>query len=179
MNQLNRIEDRTVAGKSHGARILLVDDDKGLLRLLTMRLESAGYTVETATDGVEAISKMRITHPDLVISDLRMDQMNGMELFRKLQKIDPCIPFILITAHGSIPDAVSATQEGVFSFIPKPIDKSALLEAIKNALSCAGTARSPQKSEQSNWRDAIVSRSTVMRELLNQVGLVARSESSL
>lgn len=71
---------------------------------------------------------------DLVISDLRMDEMDGMQLFTEIQKVQPGMPVIILTAHGSIPDAVAATQKGVFSFLTKPIDRDALYKAIDEAL---------------------------------------------
>ncbi|STU99358.1 sensory histidine kinase YfhA [Klebsiella pneumoniae] len=71
---------------------------------------------------------------DLVISDLRMDEMDGLQLFSEIQKGHPGMPVIILTAHGSIPDAVAATQQGVFSFLTKPVDKDALYKAIDEAL---------------------------------------------
>ena len=123
---------------SEAARILLVDDDQGFLTLLSMRLSAEGFAVETAYSGRECLQKIEGFLPDLVISDLRMDVMDGMELYEKIHKLMPFVPVIMITAHGSIPEAVAATQQGVFSFLPKPIDRAQLLELIHKALEQKG-----------------------------------------
>jgi two-component system response regulator GlrR len=110
---------------------------------------------------------------DLVISDLRMDEMDGLQLFSEIQKGQPGMPVIILTAHGSIPDAVAATQQGVFSFLTKPVDKDALYKAIDEALE----QRSPATDEA--WRQAIVTRSPLMLRLLEQAGMVAQSDVSV
>ncbi|EPH2670834.1 TPA: two-component system response regulator GlrR [Klebsiella pneumoniae] len=155
------------------ARLLLVDDDPGLLKLLGMRLVSEGYSVVTAESGPEALRVLGREKVDLVISDLRMDEMDGLQLFSEIQKGHPGMPVIILTAHGSIPDAVAATQQGVFSFLTKPVDKDALYIAIDEALE----QRSPATDEA--WRQAIVTRSPLMLRLLEQAGMVAQSDVSV
>lgn len=155
------------------ARLLLVDDDPGLLKLLGMRLVSEGYSVVTAESGPEALRVLGREKVDLVISDLRMDEMDGLQLFSEIQKGHPGMPVIILTAHGSIPDAVAATQQGVFSFLTKPVDKDALYKAIDEALE----QRSPATDEA--WRQAIVTRSPLMLRLLEQAGIVAQSDVSV
>lgn len=155
------------------ARLLLVDDDPGLLKLLGMRLSSEGYTVSTAESGAEGLKQLAREKIDLVISDLRMDEMDGMALFAEIQKVQPGMPVIILTAHGSIPDAVAATQQGVFSFLTKPVDKDALYLAIDNALEHTVTAGDDM------WRDTIVTRSTNMLRLLEQARMVAQSDVSV
>ncbi len=155
------------------ARLLLVDDDPGLLKLLGMRLVSEGYSVVTAESGPEALRVLGREKVDLVISDLRMDEMDGLQLFSEIQKGHPGMPVIILTAHGSIPDAVAATQQGVFSFLTKPVDKDALYKGIDEALE----QRSPATDEA--WRQAIVTRSPLMLRLLEQAGMVAQSDVSV
>ena len=155
------------------ARLLLVDDDPGLLKLLGMRLISEGYSVVTAESGPEALRVLGREKVDLVISDLRMDEMDGLQLFSEIQKGHPGMPVIILTAHGSIPDAVAATQQGVFSFLTKPVDKDALYKAIDEAVE----QRSPATDEA--WRQAIVTRSPLMLRLLEQAGMVAQSDVSV
>ncbi|EMN9322387.1 two-component system response regulator GlrR [Klebsiella pneumoniae] len=155
------------------ARLLLVDDDPGLLKLLGMRLVSEGYSVVTAESGPEALRVLGREKVDLVISDLRMVEMDGLQLFSEIQKGHPGMPVIILTAHGSIPDAVAATQQGVFSFLTKPVDKDALYKAIDEALE----QRSPATDEA--WRQAIVTRSPLMLRLLEQAGMVAQSDVSV
>ncbi|MEW5192948.1 two-component system response regulator GlrR [Klebsiella oxytoca] len=155
------------------ARLLLVDDDPGLLKLLGMRLVSEGYSVVTAESGPEALRTLSRDKVDLVVSDLRMDEMDGLQLFSEIQKVQPGMPVIILTAHGSIPDAVAATQQGVFSFLTKPVDKDALYKAIDDALEQSA----PTTDER--WRQAIVTRSPLMERLLEQAGMVAQSDVSV
>ncbi|ABP61703.1 MULTISPECIES: two-component system response regulator GlrR [Enterobacteriaceae] len=155
------------------AHLLLVDDDPGLLKLLGMRLVSEGYSVVTAESGQEGLKALGREKIDLVISDLRMDEMDGMQLFVEIQKLQPGMPVIILTAHGSIPDAVAATQQGVFSFLTKPVDKDALYKAIDDALEHSA----PSVDEK--WRESIVTRSPIMLRLLEQARMVAQSDVSL
>ena len=155
------------------ARLLLVDDDPGLLKLLGLRLTSEGYSVETAASGLEGLRVLGREQIDLVISDLRMDEMDGMQLFSEIQKVQPGLPVIILTAHGSIPDAVAATQQGVFSFLTKPVDKDALYQAIDDALSHKGV------SGDDEWQNTIVTRSPIMLRLLEQARMVAQSDVSV
>ncbi len=155
------------------AHLLLVDDDPRLLKLLGLRLISEGYSVVTAESGAEGLRVLNREKVDLVISDLRMDEMDGMQLFAEIQKVQPGMPVIILTAHGSIPDAVAATQQGVFSFLTKPVDKDALYQAIDDALEQSAPATDER------WREAIVTRSPLMLRLLEQARLVAQSDVSV
>ncbi|WP_288446641.1 two-component system response regulator GlrR [uncultured Serratia sp.] len=156
------------------ANLLLVDDDPSLLKLLGMRLTSEGFHVTIAESGQEALRLLAREQIDLVISDLRMDEMDGMALFAEIQKHQPGMPVIILTAHGSIPDAVAATQQGVFSFLTKPVDRDALYKAIDEALSLSA---SPAGDDA--WREDIVTRSPLMLRLLEQVKMVAQSDVSV
>ncbi|WP_338557514.1 two-component system response regulator GlrR [Erwinia sp. E_sp_B04_7] len=155
------------------ANLLLVDDDPSLLKLLGMRLSSEGFSVQTAGSGPEALRLLQREKIDLVISDLRMDEMNGLALFSEVQKQQPGMPVIILTAHGSIPEAVSATQQGVFSFLTKPVDRDALYSAIDQALA----HRAPASDDA--WRESIVTRSPIMLRLLEQARMVAQSDVSV
>ncbi|MBI6189509.1 two-component system response regulator GlrR [Providencia rettgeri] len=156
------------------ANLLLVDDDPSLLKLLGMRLSSEGFKVTTAESGPEALKILQKEKLDLVISDLRMDEMDGMALFDEIQKVHPNMPVIILTAHGSIPDAVAATQRGVFSFLTKPVDKDALYKAIDEALALSSTPISDEE-----WSAGIVTRSPLMIRLLEQAHMVAQSDVSV
>ncbi|MDX7990691.1 two-component system response regulator GlrR [Xenorhabdus sp. Reich] len=155
------------------AHLLLVDDDPGLLKLLGMRLTSEGFRVTTAESGHEALRILVKEKSDLVISDLRMDEMDGMALFAEIQKQHPGMPVIILTAHGSIPDAVAATQQGVFSFLTKPVDRDALYKAIDDALELSTPAIDGK------WSEQIVTRSPLMMRLLEQAKMVAQSDVSV
>ncbi len=159
------------------SRLLVVDDDPSLMRLLVLRLEAEQYQVVTATNGQEALQVLRSREVDLVISDLRMDEMDGMELFEQVQHYFPGLPVIILTAQGSIPEAVAATQKGVFGFLTKPIDKKELLTQISQALSLSrGGGQSRANGE---WREHILSRSELMERLLATARQVADSDVSV
>ncbi len=163
------------------AQILIVDDDVGLLKLLAMRLNAAGYTVETAESGEQALAQLAAAQPQLVITDLRMDGMDGMTLYNALHDRYPALPVIILTAHGTIPEAVDATKRGVFGFLTKPFDSKGLLKAVEQALRVTGVARQPAAEDTGGqeWRRDIISQSGVMEDLLQQARLVADSEAAV
>ena len=162
------------------ARVLVVDDDVGLLRLLAMRLGAAGYEVDTATSGEQALGRLSAVQPQLVITDLRMGGMDGMALYSVVHARQPALPVIILTAHGTIPDAVQATQRGVFGYLTKPFDSKILLDYVKKAVRLSGEL-SPTVGEETerDWRRDIISRSAVMDDLLHHARLVAGSDASV
>ena len=117
---------RKRSGATRG-RILLVDDDPGLLRLLSIRLRAENYVVEAVESAMAALAVLGRFQPDLVITDLRMDKMDGIGLLQELQQRAPGLNVLIMTAHGTIPDAVEATKSGAFGFLTKPIEKEELL----------------------------------------------------
>ncbi|MDZ7749865.1 MAG: sigma 54-interacting transcriptional regulator [Halofilum sp. (in: g-proteobacteria)] len=155
-------------------RLLLVDDDPSLLRLLHLRLESAGYAVDTAESGHAALARVEARPPDVVVTDLKMDGMDGLGLLDELQRRQPGLPVLLLTAHGTIPDAVSATQGGAVAFLTKPVDREELLREIDRALSVSASTGVPE-----DWRAEIVTRSPRMEELLEQARRVAQTTTSV
>jgi len=155
--------------------ILLVDDDRGLLRLLSLRLQSAGYQLETASSGEAALACLTAVQPRLVITDVRMDGMDGMTLFTEIQQRYPQIPVIVLTAYGSIPDAIKSTHAGVFAYLSKPFNHKELLAQVKRALTWHGTLPDPVD----DWRREIITRSACMEALLHETYLVAQSEASV
>lgn len=156
------------------ARILLVDDDPSLLKLLGLRLESAGFEVARAEDGEHALAELAADSPELVITDLKMGEMDGMALLEALHEREPGLPVIILTAHGTIPDAVDATQRGAYSFLTKPVDKDELLRQVNEALEVSA----PQQPAEA-WRADIVTRSPVMQAVLKEAQMVAGTDSSV
>ncbi len=154
------------------ARILVVDDDPGLLRLLTIRLRAENYDVESADGAATALACISRFRPDLVITDLRMEPVDGIGLLKELQNRWPGLKVILLTAHGTIPDAVQATQMGAFGFLTKPVDKQELLEQIQRALKVSGFTDSTEE-----WRADIITRSATMEERLSQAHMVAGTDA--
>jgi two-component system response regulator GlrR len=161
----------TIATKRK-ARILVVDDDPGLLRLLTIRLRAESYDVEAVEGGPQALAAASRFRPDLVITDLRMEPMDGIALLKELQNRWPGLKVIMLTAHGTIPDAVQATQMGAFGFLTKPVDKQELLDQVQKALRISGFGSSDE-----DWRAEIITRSSVMEEKLSQAHMVAGTDA--
>ena len=160
-------------------KILVVDDDPGLLRLLSMRLTAAGFSVETASSSEQALGMLAVVQPQLVITDLRMDGMDGMTLFRLLHERNPLLPVIILTAHGTIPDAVAAAQNGVFGYLTKPFDSKDLLDCVRRALRLGGPGEQSDSAPQQEWRADIVARSSAMEELLDRARRVGESDASI
>jgi len=160
------------------ARILVVDDDPDLLDLIGMRLTAAGYDVALAASGAEALAVFRAERPRAVITDLRMDGMDGHALFDRLHAEAPSVPVIILTAHGTIPDAVAATQRGVFGFLTKPFDGRELLARIADAVALSPPIAADAGSDAA-WRADFVSASAVMDELLRQARRAAESDDPL
>jgi len=159
-------------------KILIVDDDPSLLRLLAIRLAAAGYQVESAKNAKIALGRLESFHPQLVISDLKMEGMDGMALFEQIRAKHSHIPVIIMTAHGTIPDAINATKQGVFSFLTKPFESKELLEIVQQAIRLQPAELNHSQAD-NQWRDKIISRSTIMESLLQQSKQVAKSDFSL
>jgi two-component system, NtrC family, response regulator GlrR len=164
--------------KMFKARILIVDDDPDILRLLTFRLEGADYTVESADSAERALARMSVSTPQLVITDLRMSGMDGMALFENIHKSNPALPVIILTAHGTIPDAVAATQRGVFGYLTKPFDSKDLLQQVERGVALSG-GRTDKVSGDADWRVEIITRSLAVESILGKAKLVAGSDASV
>lgn len=159
-------------------RILIVDDDTDLLQLLSMRLASSGFDVSTADSAEAAINSLDISRPHLVITDMRMPGMDGMALFEYIHRTFPTLPVIMLTAHGTIPDAVNATQRGLSGYLTKPFDSRVLLSHVEQALQLSSTAPQHQR-EADNWRADIITQSAAMEDILTKASLVAEGEASV
>jgi two-component system response regulator GlrR len=153
-------------------KILLVDDDPGLLRLLSIRLRAEGYDVEAVESAHKALATLNRFTPDLVITDLRMDKMDGIGLLKELQTRSPGLRVVIITAHGTIPDAVVATQSGAFGFLTKPIDKDELMVTVEKALRVSGST-----DIEEGWAAEIITRNQGMKEVLQQAKMVAATDA--
>jgi len=160
------------------ANILIVDDDHDILRLIDLRLQSAGYQTTLAHNGASALASAAIQRPDLVITDLQMPELNGMELMVQLHRQHPTLPVIILTAHGTIPDAVAATHQGAFSFLSKPFESQVLLQQVANALQISGLSAQAEEA-QDIWRKMILTKSPRMENLLSQAKQIASSDVSV
>ena len=115
-------------------RILIVDDEENVLVLFKRVLAKEGYQVECASSAYEALNRLENNSFNLVLTDLKMDGMDGIDLVRKSKAVNPALPFIMITAYGTIQAAMRAGQEGVENFLVKPVDIEELKLAVKKAL---------------------------------------------
>ena len=163
------------------ARILIVDDDPALLRLLALRLHYEGHTAIEASSGAEALSKLDHELPHIMITDLRMPGMDGMQLFEAVHRRYPLLPVLMLTANGTIPDAVHAMQRGVFGYITKPFEGADLMRDVDRAIEVSSALGADMPGEESGetWREAIVTRSPRMEKLLGEARLMAKSDASV
>ena len=155
--------------------VLLVDDDKDLLQLIAMRLSAAGYAVTAVESGAAALTALAVSRPQVVVTDLRMEGMDGMALFDAIHRQSPSLPVVILTAHGTIPEAVTATRRGVFSFLTKPFEPKVLLETVAEAMRLS----SVPSGDTEDWRAEIMTRSSGMEQLLSQAKRVAASDASV
>jgi len=162
--------------KGHG-RILLVDDDPHLLQLIAMRLQAAGYAVTAVESGEAALAALAVARPQVVVTDLRMQGMDGMGLFEAVHRDSPSLPVVILTAHGTIPEAVAATRRGVYSFLTKPFEPKVLLDTVAQAMRVSSPPGTPGQMEE--WRSEIITCSSGMEDLLAQARRVAASHASV
>jgi len=157
-------------------RALIVDDDPNLLRLLSLRLQKEGFEVREAKSAEQALALLGAGVPDIVITDLRMSGMDGMALFDEIHREHPTLPVILLTAHGSISDAVKATRRGMFGYLTKPFEAKDLMHEVERALALAGA---PPPVDAGGWRAEIVTRNPGLEKVLADARLVAESDASV
>jgi len=153
-------------------RILVVDDDPNLLRVVSMRLQKEGYAVTSVDSAEKALAQVAISAPDLVLTDLKMGGMDGMALFEALARQLPGLPVIIMTAHGTVPDAVTATRRGVFGFLPKPFESQQLLTEIERALRLTAARDRDEARE-------VITRDPAMEAILNEARRVAATDASV
>lgn len=160
------------------ARVLVVDDDPGLLRLMELRLDAAGYRVTAVDSGERALAQLAVSRPQVVVTDLQMGGIDGMALFEAIRAENPALPVIMLTAHGTIPDAVAAVKGGVFGYLAKPFDAKALLDEIARALRTTAAPAGAGPNERA-WRAEIITRNSAMEDILAKAQLVAGGDASI
>jgi len=174
-------------------QILVVDDEANLRRVLSAQLGRDGYEVHVAEDGESALNFLREHHIDLVITDLRMPRMDGMDLLRAALRDDPSRPVVLLTAHGTVDNAVEALKTGAFDYITKPFDQGEVRIVVRKALrtghlasadasrepSPQGTTGGEQGSSPTGARFGIIGQSTRIRELYDVIDRVADTPTTV
>jgi two-component system response regulator GlrR len=163
--------------------LLVVDDDEGLLQLLKMRLTAMGFRVTPCTTGAEAIEAAKKNLFDLAITDLRLRGEDGLDLTEELLRIHPGLPVIILTAHGSIPNAVEAMQRGAFGYLTKPFEDKDLKASIEKALSQQRMSREIQRLKslvkELYGMENVIARSPAMQRLFQQIAQVADSDATI
>ena len=157
--------------------ILVVDDEKGVRDSLKMVLEFESYDVQFAENGQEALRQLAATPPDLVLLDVKMAGMDGLEVLQRLREKRMDLPVIMISGHGTIETAVEATKLGAFDFLPKPLDRDKLLVTVRNALQVAKLAEDNRKLRESvegKWQ--ILGESAKIKEILAVIERVAPTD---
>ncbi len=164
-------------------QILVVDDDEGLLHLLKMRLSAEGFAVTSCTTGHEAVVEAKKKMFDLAITDLRLRGEDGLDVTEELLRIHPQLPVIILTAHGSIPNAVEAMQRGAFGYLTKPFDDKELKATIEKALSQQRMSKEIQRLKslvkELYGLENVVARSPAMQRLFQQIAQVADSDATI
>ncbi len=166
------------------ARILIADDDEVSCQLFAETLESDGFQVDQVTSGDEAIARLRATNHDLVIIDVRMPGISGLEVTRIVHEKYPALPIIVMTAFGSIETAVEAIHEGAFDFISKPMNLAELKKTVSRALSQRSLQRHSAKNangedENPTELGKIIGKSPAMLEVYKTVARVAPTKSTV
>ncbi|MGC9128884.1 MAG: sigma-54-dependent transcriptional regulator, partial [Acidithiobacillus sp.] len=164
------------------AHICIIDDDPDFLRLLGLWLESEGHQVQAFSAPVQAVKALERETPDLVITDLRMPEMDGMEVLEAVQELDPDLPVIILTAHGSIPNAVAAMRAQAFGYLGKPFSSEELESLVAAALRQRQASRETGRLR-ATLKDLagqmILHRSPVMAKLVDELTRVAHSQASV
>ncbi|MFB3925308.1 MAG: sigma-54-dependent transcriptional regulator [Syntrophales bacterium] len=165
-------------------RVLVVDDDSSILKVIKMRLEAEGYEVTTAGDAQSAIRYMDEKEFDLALVDLKLAKANGIELMESLHNIDPELPVVILTAHGTIESAVEAMKKGAYSYVTKPFNNRELLLQIQNGIEKARLSKEVRrlrgivKQNQLEFEN-IIGQSEPMKRLFELVSRAAESDSNV
>jgi len=171
------------AGETAPTKVLLVDDDPGILQLLKLHLEAAHYGVTLAATGAEAVAQARATAFDVAVVDLRLGAEDGLGVLEQLRQLQPALPVIIATAHGTIESAVEATKRGAFDYLTKPFEAAALLHRVARAAEARRLRHEVEELRtlvQARYQfDNIVTGSEVMRAVLRQVAQIAATDSTV
>jgi DNA-binding NtrC family response regulator len=167
---------------AHG-KILIVDDDPNQSGVLRDILTFEGFNVHAANTADQALAAVRKDPPQVVLSDLRMPDLDGLELFRRVREIQPDAMFLIMTAHATVDSALQAMKEGIHDYILKPINSHELIERLEKALEVQSLRREnkalKEKIEEAKIEDRIIFGSKKMEEVLDLVKTVAKSEATV
>ncbi len=157
-------------------RILVVDDERNILRMLKKFLNDAGYDVETARNFEEAVSKLQAQRFNLVLSDMRLPGRSGLDLLRYIKQNTPELPVIIITAYGSIENAVEAMKEGASNYLTKPLEMEEMLAIVRHALLHKGIG---QRETIAGNQYGIIGTSNAIKDILASIEIVSTSRANV
>ncbi len=164
-------------------RVFVIDDEPRMAQVIATALGHGGFDCHTFTEPSEALAAAAEAAPDVVVSDVRMPGMDGMELLDQLRTSCPDVPVVLVTAHGSVPAAVSAIRKGAFDYVTKPFDNDELRAAVGRAFELRRLSRENRvlrKEVEARYApDEVVAESAAMRSVLDLVRRVARSRATV
>lgn len=166
----------TRTNRAHAPRILIVDDDPGQRSLLDSFLKSQGFKTVLATSGDRALAALRAEPFEMMISDVRMPGMSGLETLRRARQQHAVLPVLLVTAYADIREAVGAMRDGAVNYLPKPIDLDELLAIVQQVTGITHPAPASLSAEP-QLPAQVVAKSPLMRAVLHDAALVAPSES--
>lgn len=161
------------------ARILVVDDDRAHMTMLVAMLGSWGYEVDTADDGAMAVTRVRERAYDVVLTDVRMAEVDGIEALRRIKSYNPYLPVLIMTAYSSVDVAVQALKAGALDYLHKPLDFNELRAGLERALEQGGVQRSEGPGGAADPVSEMIGDSPPMRELAAMIRAVAPSEASV
>lgn len=161
--------------------ILVIDDDEQLRKSFHKMLAEEGYDVSSASSGEAGIELVSQNRPDLVILDMRMPGLNGLETFKRINAIDRKLPVIIMTAYATTESAIEATKLGAFDYVLKPFDIPKLLTIIRDALNAVSLMKSPDEEQAVSRivKDTIIGRSAPMQEVYKIIGQVSTSDATV
>ena len=162
--------------------ILIIDDDDQLRKSFQKLLSEEGYAAESAASGEAGLEIIKGRLPDLVIVDIRLPGMNGLETFAAIHLIEPKLPVIIMTAYGTTETAIEATKMGAFDYILKPFEIPAMLAVINQALEAGRFMRTPVQmdvSPEEATKEAIVGRSKPMQDVYKAIGRVSTADATV
>lgn len=159
-------------------RILVVDDDNRNRRLYTETLQQAGFSTLEAIDGEDALQELKTAAPDMVVSDVRMPGIDGLELLQHVRECHGELPFLLVTAHADVRGAVSALKLGAVDYLEKPVDLDELVDAVSDALGTQPKKSGPDQVPPEAM-EQIITESPQMQSLFRDVYRVAQSDANI
>ena len=161
-------------------KVLVVDDDSGIRRSLTRLLENSEHTTSQACDGEQALALLQQEAVDLILLDIKMPRSNGLEVLKEIKKLDPKVPVVIMTAHGTTSTAIEAIKGGAYDYILKPFDIPALLDLVRKALEASAAMKhhvavAPLDHAQ-EAPESLVGKSQAMQEVYKMIGRIAQSD---